>query len=68
MTQNDEVESEDPLADSEYNENVKSKRAKSPAKGNGTGTSLGVKTPTVQYGGCIVMNSESESEEQIPHG
>ena len=43
MTQNDEGESDDPLADSEDSGNVKSKRSKSPAKGNGAGTSLGRK-------------------------
>ena len=58
------MESDDPLADSEDSGNVKSTRLKSLAKENGAGTSPGKKTPTVQYGGCIVMNSESESEEE----
>ena len=44
------------------------KRSKSPAKGNAAGTLRGEKTPTGQYGGHIVINSESESEEQVPWG
>ena len=39
----DEVKSKDPLADSEDSGNVKSKRSKSPAKGNAAGTSRGKK-------------------------
>ena len=63
VTQIDEVESNDPIADSEDSQ---PKRSTSKAIVNAPGTLRGKQTPAVQYVGCIVINSESESEEEQP--
>ena len=59
----DEVKSNDPIADSEDSQ---PKRSTSKAIVKAPGTLLGKQTPAVQYGGRIVINSESESEEEQP--
>ena len=57
------MESNDPIADSKDSQG---KRSAPKASVNAPGTSRGKQTPTVQYGGHIVINSESESEEEQP--